>query len=332
MNYLPPWWLRNGHVQSIYPSLFRRIDDSWLQRERIATPDGDFLDLDWHRQGSKRLLVISHGLEGHSRRPYVLGMAKAAANRGWDILTWNFRSCSGETNRHLYSYHSGSTEDMALLLNYAAEQNYQEIAQVGFSIGGNKTLLYLARHAHEVPVSHIGAVALSVPCDLSSSSRLLGQRKNALYMQNFLRSLREKLEAKKSRFPDEIDLEGFEKIRDFKTFDDRYTAPINDFASAEDYWTQCSSLPDIPGVSRPVLLLSAEDDPFLTPECYPYREAARTPLVTLEVTRYGGHVGFMSGGAGEYWSEQRSLDYLDTLSRYPSQATTMDAADPTPVS
>jgi len=311
--------------------LFRQLSDDFFQRERIATPDNDFLDLDWARQGSKRLLLLSHGLEGNSRRPYMLGMARAALKRGWDVLAWNFRACSDEPNRHLYSYHSGSTDDLALVTRYAASKGYSELAQVGFSIGGNKTIRYLSIHKDTLPDQLIGAVVFSVPCDLTSSSLLLARPANALYMKNFLVSLRGKLEAKQRLYPDEIDLSGFSRIRTFKEFDDRYTAPINGFRDAEDYWAKSSSAPHIPTVARPVLMISAEDDPFLTPSCFPHREVGSNALVQLEKTRFGGHVGFMTGNrAGEYWSETRALEYLQSLSRLEGAVTAGGAAFPTP--
>ncbi|MEE1574471.1 MAG: alpha/beta hydrolase, partial [Candidatus Neomarinimicrobiota bacterium] len=67
-NYQAPFLLQNGHVQSIYPSLFRKFDTGFYQRERLYTRDDDFLDIDWSKTGSKKLAIISHGLEGSSHR------------------------------------------------------------------------------------------------------------------------------------------------------------------------------------------------------------------------------------------------------------------------
>ena len=126
MTYRAPWWMSNPHFQTIFPSQFRRVGDSFFTRERITTDDGDFLDLDWARAGNNRLVVLSHGLEGHSRRPYMLGMARAALAEGWDVLAWNFRSCSGEANRILTTYHSGQTHDLAQVIDLGAAQGYRE--------------------------------------------------------------------------------------------------------------------------------------------------------------------------------------------------------------
>lgn len=316
MSYSPSWWLRNGHLQSIYPSLFRRLDDDFFVRERIDTPDNDFLDLDWVRSGHKRLVVLTHGLEGHSRRPYMVGMAAAAAKQNWDVLAWNFRSCSGEPNLRLPSYHSGATDDLETVIKYAASKSYREIALVGFSIGGNKTLIHLGRKGDAISTKILGAVVFSVPCDLASSSKQLAKMKNVLYMKNFLGSLKQKLSDKKRLYPQEIDLTHFSKIKNFHDFDSLYTAPMNGFMSAEDYWAKSSSKQYIEAIRVPTLMVSAKNDPFLTPECFPYEIVKRNPKLILETPEFGGHVGFMSINKNKrYWSEQRAIDYLDSLSQ-----------------
>jgi predicted alpha/beta-fold hydrolase len=119
--YNPPFFLPGAHFQTIYPSLFRNIDHSFYQRERIFTADDDFLDLDWGKIGSHQLAIISHGLEGSSGRAYVVGMASALNQNGWDALAWNYRSCSGEINRTLRFYHNGATDDLDLVIRHALE-------------------------------------------------------------------------------------------------------------------------------------------------------------------------------------------------------------------
>lgn len=315
MKYLPPWWARNGHFQSIYPSLFRKLNEDCFKRERIETPDQDFIDLDWARSENRRLVILTHGLEGHSRRPYVLGMAHEAIKQQWDVLAWNFRSCSGEPNRKINSYHSGATNDLAHVISHALKFDYDEICLIGFSIGGNKTLLYLSKNAEHLSRKVKAAVTFSVPCDLSSSSAQLAKFRNRIYMKNFLMSLKDKLKQKQEIFPSEIDLRGFHNIKSFEAFDGRYTAPLNGFKSAQDYWQHSSSLPHLKNIKTPTLMISALDDPFLTPECYPHEETAGNPALSLETPEFGGHVGFMSFGKQQpYWSEQRAIDFINTHS------------------
>ena len=62
--YHPPIYLRSGHLQTIYPTLLRGVNSTPYRRERILTPDDDFLDLDWATVGGDTLAILSHGLEG----------------------------------------------------------------------------------------------------------------------------------------------------------------------------------------------------------------------------------------------------------------------------
>jgi predicted alpha/beta-fold hydrolase len=66
-SYRPPILLKNNHVQTVVPTLFRKVDGINYTRERISTPDGDFIDIDISSISSDKALILSHGLEGNSR-------------------------------------------------------------------------------------------------------------------------------------------------------------------------------------------------------------------------------------------------------------------------
>ena len=227
-NYRAPSWLPGGHAQTIYPALFRRTARVTHRPERLELPDGDFLDLEWADQGRPRLAILSHGLEANLQTGYIQGMAAALIRRGWDVLAWNFRGCGGGPNRLLRMYHSGATEDLHAVICHALTNHpAQSIDLIGFSLGGNLTLKYLGERPAELSPRLHRAVAFSVPCDLACSSIRLSTRTNRLYMDRFLRCLRAKLVAKQPRFPDDIDLAGIGRVRNFRQFDDRYTAPLH---------------------------------------------------------------------------------------------------------
>lgn len=277
-HYQAPFFLKNGHIQSIYPSLFRKLEANFYHRERITTSDDDFLDLDWSRTGNDHLVILSHGLEGNSKRSYILGMAKSLNQNGWDTLSWNFRSCSGELNKQLRFYHSGATDDLHQVITHVLENTqYKSISLVGYSMGGNITLLYLGKQGSALHPKIQRAVCFSVPCDLASSSKQLGRFSNKIYMNHFLTSLKKKLQAKSKLYPKFISLKDYSKIKTFTQYDDRYTAPIHGFQSAADYYQSCSSRPWLPHIPIPTLLVNALNDPFLSPECYPQEEMQTNP-------------------------------------------------------
>lgn len=312
-DYKAPFFFRNAHLHTIIPTLLRKVEGVSYQRERITTPDDDFLDLDWSKVGSDCLVVVSHGLEGCADRAYVKGMVRAVNASGFDALAWNFRGCSGEVNRRPGFYHSGSTDDLHAVVSHA-KADYRAIFLVGFSMGGNISLLYLGRKDFAVPENVKGCAAFSVPCDLMVSSFALERLSNTIYMKRFLKMLGEKIRRKKPLYPDLIDDSNYHKIKTFKQFDDRYTAPIHGFDSAEDYWSKCSCGPWLGKIEVPTLVINAADDPFLSGACYPLEACDVNPNLTLEITRYGGHVGFVAeNGEQNYWSEERTVAFISRL-------------------
>ena len=316
LDYNPPAWLRNGHVQTVLPSIFRRVTGVLYERERIRTPDADFLDLDWAASGRKLLAILSHGLEGNSGRAYVRGMVKALNGASIDCLAWNYRTCGGEMNRTLRMYHNGCTDDLDLVVRHATAKGYEKIILVGFSMGGNVSLLYLGQQGENVLPQVKGAVAFSVPVDLEDSAMQLARGSNVIYMKRFLQSFHKKLKLKRELFPGRIDIRGYDRIRDFKTYDDCYTAPLHGFRNALDYYAKCSCGPLLERIRVPGLIVNAADDPFLGPACYPQHQVVN-PCIFWEVPKFGGHVGFMGRRLnGQYWSESRALGFLREHIRY----------------
>ena len=311
-SYRAPWYLPGGHLQTIWPALFRRVPRVVQRSERLELADGDFVDLEWSIQGSSRLAILCHGLEADAQTEYIQGMAGALIRRGWDVLAWNFRGCSHEPNRLLRMYHSGATEDLHAVVNHAlANHSATAVDLIGFSLGGNLTLKYLGERPAELSPRLHRAVAFSVPCDLACSSRQLALRSNWLYMERFLRAMRAKIREKHQRFPDQIDLTGLSRIRTFREFDDRFTAPIHGFRDAADYWARNSCRPFLPQIRIPTLLVNAQNDPFLGPDCYPRDAAVASNCFHFEAPATGGHLGFPSGcHSRESWVETRAVQFL----------------------
>jgi predicted alpha/beta-fold hydrolase len=304
--YTPPGILFNRHLETIYPSVLRSIRLNAPDVERLETPDDDFLILDWYTQGSPHCVIISHGLEGNSRRSYVRGMAKALFDEGYDVLAWNYRGCSGEINRQLRFYHSGATDDLHTVVTRAAHE-YNSLYLVGFSLGGNVTLKYLGEGSTPAPVRK--AVAFSVPLNLHTSCIAISQPANWVYTQRFLRSLKNKVRSKQA-LRTVLDVEKVDKINSLLEFDNLITGPLHGFTDALDYYTRCSSLQALPAIQVPTLVVNARNDPFLSPECFP--DPSSNPHIQFEYPLRGGHVGFaLFNENGVYWSEQRAVAFLN---------------------
>ncbi len=314
-SYKAPFLLKNAHANTVFAALARKVSGVYYDRERIETPDGDFFDLDWSKLGNDKLVVALHGLEGSANRPYIRGMIREFNRNGWDGLGFNFRGCSGEPNRKPYSYHMGWTLDLEYLIEkILILTSYQEIALVGFSMGGNVILNYLGKKGKEVPKIIKKAVTFSVPCHIESANVEINKFRNKAYLMRFMNSLRQKVIAKSLAFPDSIQYEKENFPKNFYEFDEMYTAPLNGFKNNVDYWRSTSCINHLQKISIPTLLINSLDDTFLSKECFPKEIAKQNRHLYLEVTKNGGHVGFVSfSKTGSYWSEKRALEFVKNV-------------------
>jgi predicted alpha/beta-fold hydrolase len=299
-------------------------------RERIFTPDEDFLDLDWITEDHEddenaeigvceqsRLVIICHGLEASSQGAFEQCLAKTLYKEGFDIVLVNYRGCSGEPNKLLKSYHSGKSEDLKSVIDYICAKkkysHYRDIYLVGNSVGGNIILKYLGEEALDLPVQIKKAFTMSVPLDLASSSRAMAKKENELYMSKFLGCLKAKIQDKEELLTREINLKDFSKLKNFYDFDSRYTGPLNDFSSAEDYWLKASSKPYLNKIQIPTYILSSLDDSFLAKDCYPFSEAEHNQFIFLECSSHGGHCGFIElNPRGISYAEQEVVNFLNS--------------------
>jgi predicted alpha/beta-fold hydrolase len=313
---------------TVFASLARVYPRPRARRERWELPDGDFLDVDRYAPAAARnpapdppVLVVLHGLEGSSRAPYVRGLAAVALARGLAVLAVNFRGCSGEPNRLARFYHSGDTGDLDhVVARLVRERPGRPVVLCGFSLGGNVVVKYVGERGETLPPEVRAAAGISVPFDLARSARALDSPGfwNAVYRERFLRRLRTKALAKARRFPEAFDVEAVRGARTFAAFDGAVTARLHGFASAEDYWTRCSSGPFLAGVRRPLLALASLDDPIVPGDTIPVELARRNPHVRIEATEAGGHVAFVSGWPfwPSFWAERRAVDFLvESLAR-----------------
>jgi uncharacterized protein len=303
-----PWYFPNGHIETIIPSMFFKVEGVNYQRERLELSDGDFLDLDWLKHDSRKLIVLSHGLEGSSDRHYMKRPAKFFSGQGWDILAWNCRSCSGEMNRLPRFYHHGETQDLRSVIQHAISKGYEQIVLIGFSMGGSFTLKYLGEEGSTLGNQVKAAVVFSVPCHVQDSAAQLKRGLSKMYQTRFLRKLKAKIQQKQRSFP-ELKRD-WNQIRDFIDFHMHYTLPMYGFKSVQDFFDQARSDVHIPQITVPVLMVSAENDPMLGEPNYPVAIVAKSKNVWMEVPKTGGHVGFTLANNPYSYMEIRAMGFL----------------------
>lgn len=310
--YRAPFMLRNGHVQTIATSFFRKVRNVNYTRKRICTPDDDFLDVDWVLRDSRKIALIIHGLEASSQMDYIKGMAKTFFKAGYRVAAMNLRGCSGELNKQVRAYHSGSTDDVETVIReILSHHNCDEMVLVGFSLGGNLILKYLGENGAAIPSQIKKALAISAPCDLEATAFNLDRPLNYFYRHHFLRTLKQKalLRIRNHKFP--LSEKKLSAVNTLLQYDDCFTAPLFGFDDALDYYRKCSSKHFLKNITIPTLILTAKDDPFFTPSCFPFEECRNHPNVFLETPLCGGHVGFILNVPwGKYYSEERAMEFI----------------------
>lgn len=312
--YRAPWWLRGGHLQTIYAYFFVAKPRLTYRRERWELPDGDFLDLDWVDGPSDQpLVVLFHGLEGNARGHYARTLMRAVQKRGWRGVVVNFRGCSGVPNRLPRAYHSGDSEEIQRAIHRLRVQaGDAPLYAVGVSLGGNALLKWLGESGDGAKAWLDAAVAISVPADLRAAGIRLDKGLNRwIYTRHFLSTLRKKAIAKVKQHHLPISSQEIKATRTLYAFDNIYTAPMHGYVDADDYWRRASSLPWLNSISVSTLIIHAMNDPFLPGNVF--SEALNLgPGVRLEMPWGGGHVGFVSGPfpGNLNWLPQRTLDFL----------------------
>jgi uncharacterized protein len=317
----PAWWLNNAHLQTLYPALMRKMQPPpGLRRERLLTPDNDFIDIDWCGEGNQPLVILLHGLNGSSHSCYIRGLQIALLTEGFRSVALNFRGCSGEFNYLARCYHSGETEDINFLYQTLRQREpYAPIAAVGFSLGGNVLLKWLGEQGNKL--SLFAAIAVSVPLVLSTCATKLDNGFSIIYRENLLCELKRHVRAKqrhleklgKLQEAGKIERLGdLSSIKSFWQYDDCVVARLHGFKNVQDYYRRSSSRQFLKSIAITTLLIQDRDDPFMTEEVLPDLGELSSSIY-LEVTQGGGHVGFIAGEIPfkpDYWLEQRIPEFL----------------------
>lgn len=303
-----PFYMINPHWETIIPSLFSKGPELNYKRRRMELVDGDFLDVDYLDAESKKCIIITHGLEGDSNRYYVKRTADYFHKRGWNIIAWNCRSCSGEMNRLPRFYHHGATEDLGFIVDSAINQSYESIVLFGYSMGGSMSLKYAGER--ELDKSIKAVVAFSVPCNLRDSAIVLKQKENRIYEDRFLKKLIRKMRVKSTHYPNELKKEVIDSILDFDDFHEKITAPLHGFEDVDDFFASATCDKYLPAIKIPAFIGNALNDPMLGEKCYPIEIAKKSEKVFLETPAVGGHVGFSIFGKKHSWMELRASQFI----------------------
>jgi predicted alpha/beta-fold hydrolase len=268
------------------------------RRERWATPDGDFVDLDFLDNDvspQRPLIVLFHGLEGSSRSHYSEAFADVAWRGKLTFVVPHFRGCSGEMNLAPRAYHSGDHEEIDFILRGLRARHRGPIVALGVSLGGNALLRWAAEQGESAKATAQAVAAVCSPLDLAAGGHNIGRGFNRMvYTTMFLRTMKPKALAKWAQHPGLFDREALLRARDLYEFDNIFTAPVHGFTSTDDYWARASAKPHLQRIRIPTLALNSRNDPFIPLASLPRPEEVASS-VTLWQPEHGGHVGFPAG-------------------------------------
>ena len=317
--FVPVRYLRGGHRMTLYtwgrPRHFPALPTPTHRYFDVASDARVLAHCHWHPAPRQHpTLMALHGLEGSVDAHYMRGLADKSFRAGFNVVLLNQRNCGGTEHLSTGLYHSGLSADPAAVIRELSElDGLTSIAVVGYSLGGNVALRLAADYGPEGPASILTAVcAVSPTMDLATCVEALERRRNVLYELNFVRNLKGRMQRKARAWPGRFDLSPLRRVRTVRQFDEAFTAPHHGFRDAEDYYHQASSLRVVAAIRVPTLILSADDDPFVPPEQFGAPELRDNPAITVTLTRYGGHCGFVSRKTPTfdgYWAEQTAVSF-----------------------
>ncbi len=301
--------MKNRHLQTILPGVIHPPFPS-VKKDRVELEDGDFIDLLWTDVRAPQTLLVLHGLEGSVDSAYAKRILNYCNQQQIAAVLMHFRGCSGEPNRLLRSYHSGETGDLQRVINHLKGSDINNIALLGYSLGGNVTLKYMGETTTDPAIRC--AIAVSAPMRLDICSDAMDQGFARIYQASLLRSMIKKMHLKRTllkasdrHFPDP------HSMQNIRQFDDSFTAPIHGFDSVEHFYQSCSSRQFLINIDKPTLIIQSLDDPFMTTEVLP-REHELSDSVNLELSTHGGHVGFIGDNKmrPRFWLQNRIHRFL----------------------
>lgn len=238
----------------------------------------------------------------------IRGVLAELTRREVAAVAMNLRGAGEEPNRRAQSYHSGAYEDMELVLAHLGRRHPgASLRAAGISLGGNLLLCHLGHRGEASPLER--AVAICPPIELATCLESLSSGFSRVYQHHLLRDLKAGVHRKAERVAEAgLDLEAILGARDFREYDEHFTAPAHGFDSAAHYYEACSARPLLRHIAVPTTVLFARDDPFMHPSMIPAPEEL-SAAVRFEVSPRGGHVGFVEG-LGRYWLDHRVSDAL----------------------
>ncbi|MET3654690.1 YheT family hydrolase [Dyella japonica] len=306
-DFLPPWPLRSGHIQTMLSSsgvrrlLLPKAAQTVLQNSQpMVVNGGDGVRLtgaytmQTAQSQSRGLAVLFHGWEGSVDSTYVLQTGSRLLADGWDVFRLNFRDHGDSHHLNEALFHSCRIDEVLYALSDIAQRfPSRPMALAGFSLGGNFAL----RAAMQAPAAGLPlSYALAVCPIIDPGEGLFSLEAQApwFYQAYFMHKWRRSLQAKQAAFPQHQYFELAELKQNLRGLTASLVARHTDFGSLEAYLDGYSVAGRaLEGMHVPCTILTARDDPVIPVAAF---EKLDLPAnVELDISPYGGHCGYIRG-------------------------------------
>lgn len=320
---MPPFWLRNPHVQSILSSSpirkakLRNKARSWLQNSKsllLKGEGGSNLIGYWNVSDKPNapLAILIHGWEGTAESGYLLSIANSLIQNGFQILRLTLRDhdISHHLNEELF--HSCRLTEVVNAARDAIERiKPSSTSMIGFSLGGNFTIRITHALSSEGLIEQSVAVCpVLMPQDtmhrLEHGPRIYHQ----YFKKKWLKSIRKKI----SLFPHVFKELPQQHTRSLATLTDYFVEHHTDYANSSAYFEGYSIRAEkLTNLKTPIHILMSRDDPIIDANLL--QSISELPNISVTYTDFGGHCGFIKNRQFESWADDFIIETLKSGER-----------------
>ncbi len=302
LNFRPPWYLRNGHVQTLITGFYRPLATlpvATVHRVPIE-PWGHMLI---HENKPERAdpdrpaVLLLHGLGSSHAGTYMTSIAGALLAKGCRVFRADLPGAGPSYRTTSLPPHGACYDLVRDSLNWLSQQlSIPRWRMAGVSLGGNLLLKMLAessldptRYPWSFEVDR--AIAVAPPIDLAECCRNMEIGINRLYANYFLRALKKQANLRADLWPEWKKVLAGADYSTVRRFDDTVTSRLAGFRDADDYYDAGSSTSVLKHITIPTHILIDQHDPIVPAALFERTEYS--PTTRLVRTHFGGHVGYL---------------------------------------
>jgi predicted alpha/beta-fold hydrolase len=318
-NFNPSPLFKNPHIQSIFSAMGPRkllvqhrakALMSHSQDHIIDCNDGIRLTgkYSYKPENKQGLVIMIHGWLGCNDSLYLLSSGSKLFSAGYNIFRLNLRDHgnSGYLNKELFN-----SSRIKEVVNAVKEiQNlfpHRKNYLTGFSLGGNFCLRVAARATEsEIQIKQVVAI-----CPVINPYKTNRNLHDGLFVYHhyFRNRWKNSLIKKLEHFPEHDYRQKLDKLKTLDEMNSYFVPNHTSFNNVDNYLNAYSIGGDyLENLDIPSHIISSQDDPVIL--CEDLNELPNNKKLTIELTRHGGHCGYIEGLNLDSWVDNRILTLL----------------------